>query len=296
MGASLKCTVTLALLVVASGYNVQPITTARAQRNVRSVRVCMQLTDQEQRVAEAMELKPLTGETARATGLALQLDDGTRKSHSMAENTAFVTGFFRGIGTKGAFAQLVASLFFVYEAMEKAFDEATDPSVRALDYPVLRRVPALETDMAYFFGDDWRATVKPTKATLAYVERVQKVAAESPELLVAHMYTRYLGDLFGGQMMGGMARRSLDLADGQGTAFYSFDDIPNVKPFIESWYAQLNELELSEAQKEAIVDEGNLVFALNIGIFDELEGSPMAALWTLARDALSRALGLGKSE
>ena len=33
--------------------------------------------------------------SARSTGLALQLDDGTRKSHSVAENTAFVTGFFK---------------------------------------------------------------------------------------------------------------------------------------------------------------------------------------------------------
>lgn len=255
-----------------------------------------QLTDQEQRVAEAMELKPANAESARASGLALQLDDGTRKSHSMAENTAFVTGFFRGIATKDAFAQLVSSLYFVYKAMEKAFDEATDPSVRALDYPMLRRVAALEQDMAFFYGDDWRTTVVPTPATKAYVARVEQVAAEAPHLLVAHMYTRYLGDLFGGQMMGGMARRSLDLAEGQGTAFYAFDDIPAVKPFIESWYLQLNALELDEAQRAAIVDEGNLVFALNIDIFEELEGSPVRALWTLARDALSRALGLGGGE
>ena len=30
----------------------------------------------------------------RLSGLALALDEGTRKSHSIAENTAFVTGFF----------------------------------------------------------------------------------------------------------------------------------------------------------------------------------------------------------
>ena len=116
------------------------------------------LTDQEERVSAAMEIKPVNEESARATGLALALDDGTRKSHSMAENTAFVTGFFKGISTRPAFAQLVASLYFVYEAMESAFAQATDPSVKALDYPELRRVSALEEDMAYYFGDDWRNT------------------------------------------------------------------------------------------------------------------------------------------
>merc|ERR1719201_854231 len=118
----------------------------------------MALTDQEERVSQAMELQPaeVAAESARSVGLALALDDGTRKSHSVAENTAFVTGFFRGIATKAAFSQLVAALYFVYEAMESAFDATDDERVRALDYPQLRRRTALELDMEYYFGADWR--------------------------------------------------------------------------------------------------------------------------------------------
>ena len=202
----------------------------------------MQLTEQEQKISEAMEIKPVSAESARSTGLALALDDGTRKSHSVAENTAFVTGFFRGIATKQAFGQLVASLYFVYDAMESAFTECDDEGVRALDYPQLRRRAALEEDMAYYFGPEWRDSVQPSPATRKYVARVEEVAREAPYLLIAHMDTRYLGDLFGGQMMGGMARRSLDLDASLGTKFYEFDDIPSkdIKPFIEEWYAQLN--------------------------------------------------------
>ena len=255
----------------------------------------MGLTEQEERVSAAMELTPAESltDSARGTGLALALEDGTRKSHSVAENTAFVTGFFRGIATQSSFAQLVASLYFVYEAMEAAFDASSDESVKALDYPELRRVAALEEDMAYYYGDNWRGEVQPSPATRKYVARVEQVAREEPHLLVAHMYTRYLGDLFGGQMMGGMARRSLGLDAGKGTAFYEFEAIPSSKPFIEAWYSKLNLLQLSDAQKEAIVDEGNLVFALNIEVFEELEGNPVRALWTLARSALRSALRLG---
>ena len=254
----------------------------------------MQLTEQEQKISEAMEIKPVSAESARSTGLALALDDGTRKSHSVAENTAFVTGFFRGIATKQAFGQLVASLYFVYDAMESAFTECDDEGVRALDYPQLRRRAALEEDMAYYFGPEWRDTVQPSAATRKYVARVEEVAREAPYLLVAHMYTRYLGDLFGGQMMGGMARRSLDLDASLGTKFYEFDDIPSkdIKPFIEEWYSQLNKLELSDEQKERIVDEGNEVFRLNIEVFEELEGNPAKALFTLAISSLRSALGL----
>ena len=126
--------------------------------------------------------------------------------------------------------------------------------------------------MAYYFGPEWRDGVQPSAATRKYVARVEEVAREAPYLLIAHMYTRYLGDLFGGQMMGGMARRSLDLDASLGTKLYEFDDIPakDIKPFIEEWYAQLNKLELSDEQKERIVDEGNEVFRLNIEVFEEL--------------------------
>ena len=50
------------------------------------------------------------------------------------------------------------------------------------------------------------------------------------------MYTRYLGDLFGGQMMSGMATRSLKLEGGEGVEFYRFPDITDNKAFIEEWY------------------------------------------------------------
>jgi len=228
---------------------------------------------------------------ARLSGLALQLDDGTRKSHSMAENTQFVTGFFKGLGDRQSFGQLVTSLYFVYEEMEMAFDEVKDPKVRALDYPELRRLPALRQDMAFFHGPNWREKVKPSTATKKYVQQIAKVAADQPHLLIAHQYTRYLGDLFGGQMMGGMAVKSLGLQVGPGTEFYRFRSINDTKAFIEQWYSVLNKLDLTKDQKDQIVEEANLVFRINIEIFEELEGSPFAAAWQLLVSSLRDMFG-----
>eukprot|EP00747_Dinoflagellata_sp_TGD_P207306 gnl/TRDRNA2_/TRDRNA2_80885_c0_seq1.p1 gnl/TRDRNA2_/TRDRNA2_80885_c0~~gnl/TRDRNA2_/TRDRNA2_80885_c0_seq1.p1 ORF type:complete len:317 (+),score=74.70 gnl/TRDRNA2_/TRDRNA2_80885_c0_seq1:53-1003(+) len=233
-----------------------------------------------------------TAADPRQSGLALMLDDGTRKSHSLAENSAFVTGFFRGIAEKKAFAQLVTDLYFVYKAMEDAFSATSDANVRTLDYPELRRVPSLETDMEFYYGPEWRTIVKPSSATANYVARIEEVAKKQPELLIAHQYTRYLGDLFGGQMMGGMATKSLGLEDGKGIAFYNFEEIPSTKAFITEWYAKLNGLDLSDKEKEAIVDEANLVFRLNIDLFDELDGNPVVPMFRLALDSLKQKLGL----
>lgn len=229
----------------------------------------------------------------RKVGLALLLDDGTRKSHSVAQNSAFVTGFFKGIATREAYSELLTGLYFVYRTMEDAFDACDDERVRTMDDSRLRRASALAEDMEYFHGANWENTVKASPAAAKYVARVTKVAKEEPYLLVAHQYTRYLGDLFGGQMMGGMATRSLGLEDGKGTDFYQFESVDSVTDFITEWYKMLNGLDLTKQQKEAIIDEANLVFDLNIEIFTELEGNPFQSMWTLAIDALRSKLGLG---
>ena len=230
----------------------------------------------------------------RTFGLALELDDGTRKVHSVAENTQFVAGFFKGLGRRESFAQLTTSFYFVYEAMERALDTLDCPTLTALDFPELRRLPGLERDMAFYYGADWRNKIKPSPATRKYVAQIEKVASgDEPELLVGHLYSRYLGDLFGGQMMSGMALKTLGEKVGDGTgglAFYEFAAIPDSKAFITDWYTALNALDLPEATRAAIVEEANVVFRLNIEVFDELEGSAVGSALRLALSTLKEKL------
>ena len=71
----------------------------------------------------------------------------------------------------------------------------------------------------------------------------------------------------------------------------TFDDIPSAKDFITEWYNSLNGLELTDEQKQEIVDEANRVFDLNIGILQELEGSAAKAMLTLLINSLKSKLG-----
>ncbi len=228
----------------------------------------------------------------RLEGLAFALDDGTRKSHSIAQNSAFVTGFFKGLSTREAYSNLLTSLYFVYRAMEDSFDVTTEETVKTMDVKELRRTDALKFDMEYFYGPGWEDKISPSPAARKYVNRVLEVAKNQPRLLIAHQYTRYLGDLFGGQMMGGMAQRSLKLEDEKGTAFYTFDEIDSTKDFITNWYRELNALDLTDEEKEQIVDEANLVFELNIEILEELDGSAWKAVLTLAWTSFREKMGL----
>ena len=153
---------------------------------------------------------------ARTRGLALMLDSGTRKSHTLAAPTAFVTGrgggffFFRGVASPQEQADLAASFFYIYSAIEAALDTCQDVRVKKMDFARLRRAKALQKDMAFFYGTNgtwqeslkmWRQLAPPTTATNAYLLRLERaMELEKQYLLVAHMYSGYLGTLFGGQV------------------------------------------------------------------------------------------------
>lgn len=271
--AARSSVITLSLLC-ASLFEAESfsILSPRGSRSIHDVHTNLQMAA----TSTSTETNP------RLEGLAFDLDDGTRKSHSVAQNSSFVSGFFRGLSTREAYSKLLTSLYFVYTAMEDTFDSTSEDMVKEMDNSELRRVDALSLDMEYFYGPGWEKIITPSRAAKKYADRVLEVGRDQPKLLIAHQYTRYLGDLFGGQMMGGMATRSLNLEDGNGVAFYTFDDINSPKDFITTWYQKLNELDLTAEEKQEIVDEANYVFELNIEILEELEGSALKAAWTLA--------------
>ena len=121
------------------------------------------------------------------------LKEGTQVSHKAAENVHFVRNFIRGKLKKNEFKQFLADLYFLYSALEERLDEfRNNDLIKPIYFPVeLRRLPALERDMEYWFGKDWRIKglhhLCMTPCTAEYVERIQACDAE---MLVAHAYTR----------------------------------------------------------------------------------------------------------
>ena len=212
---------------------------------------------------------------------AKELKEGTKKSHSAAENTAFVKSFLRGVISKESYRTLVSDLYFVYVALEEEFRIfKNDPILGALYLPELERVVALETDLRYYFGPIWRSIVKPSEQCQRYVDRIHEVAKTEPELLIGHHYTRYLGDLSGGQILKGIAEKALNL-NGEGLYFYEFDKIDNAKIYKEKYRSLLDKLPLTDSQQNAIITEANYAFRLNMYMFEQLEGNSLVSFFKI---------------
>ncbi|MEM8719776.1 MAG: heme oxygenase (biliverdin-producing) [Cyanobacteria bacterium P01_G01_bin.39] len=232
-----------------------------------------------------------------SVNLATMLREGTKKSHTMAENVGFVKCFLKGVVEKKSYRKLVTSLYFVYSAMEEEMERLKDhPVVSKVYFPELNRKQSLERDLHYYYGANWREEAKNTKAGKAYVARIREIAETKPELLVAHCYTRYLGDLSGGQILKKISQRAMNLTDGEGTAFYEFEDISDEKAFKNKYRAAMNDLPIDQATAEEIVDEANAAFGKNMELFQELEGNLVKAIGVMLFNTLTRRRTRGSTE
>ncbi len=161
------------------------------------------------------------------------------------------------------------ALYFTYSAMEDEMERNKEhPDFAALYFPhELHRRDALVQDLQYFYGEDWQDQISLSPATQRYVERIQQIGRDQPALLVAHAYTRYMGDLSGGQVLRKLAQRAMKLpSTGEGLNFYQFDGIHNAKSFKQLYRSRMNELELDSHTKQKIVEEAVLAFQFNMEV------------------------------
>ncbi|WP_199042247.1 biliverdin-producing heme oxygenase [Glycomyces salinus] len=163
-----------------------------------------------------------------------------------------------------------AQQYFVYEAIEAAGERwREDPVAGPFVFDELLRLDAIAADLEFLIGPGWRTVIDPLPSTRRYVERVSEVATSWPGGYIAHSYTRYLGDLSGGQAFGKAARKSFGF-DGPGAGFYEFGSIRDPKGFKDAYRSRLDALELDESERRRLIDEVLVAYDHNGAVLSEL--------------------------
>lgn len=210
----------------------------------------------------------LVDETSGAPLSAL-MREGSRVQHTAAETSSFMGELLAGRVNKQGYADYLLRLRKVYVALESVGRDlaATDLIAAAVHDIALERLAAIDADLAVWApGVDGDGV--ESAAADAYVARIEATRAWGG-LYAAHHYTRYLGDLSGGQAIGRLLDRFFEL-DGEGVAFYEFAEIPKPKPYKDGYRARLDALALDPAEKMRIVEEVQVAFGLNQALFEEL--------------------------
>ncbi|XP_029949908.1 heme oxygenase [Salarias fasciatus] len=205
--------------------------------------------------------------------LSEQIKKVTKDSHVRAENTELMLSFQRGKVTLPQYKLLLCSLYKIYQALEEVLDRNSEhPAVAPIYFPAeLERLPSIETDLEYFYGPDWRKKVVVPAATERYCHRLRQIGRENPEFLVAHAYTRYLGDLSGGQVLGRIAQKSMGLKNSEGLSFFAFPGVSSPNLFKQLYRSRMNSIELTEEERNGVLEEAVRAFELNIQVFDDLQ-------------------------
>ena len=198
--------------------------------------------------------------------LSVAMRDGSAAEHREAESSEYVERLVAGELAAEGYVELLLRLRAVYAALESVGQLLRDDAIAGgFHDPALDRLDAINADLA-FWAPDAPALVSP--AADEYVARIL-ASAQWGGLYLAHHYTRYLGDLSGGQVIGRVLSRTFNL-DGSGVDFYEFTAIPKPKPYKDEYRRRLDALGLSAADQQRVVDEVKVAFQLNRAIFEEL--------------------------
>ncbi len=205
--------------------------------------------------------------------LSTLLRESSRDQHTQAETSEFVVKLMKGELDLAAYALYVTQLAWLYDGLEARTTVGTPfPSSEILWDDALLRGPSLDHDLQHLGVENWKTSTVPTPAMTQYREHLAGLGDRSDFRLIAHHYTRYLGDLSGGQAIAALVARHYGAQENQ-LAFYDFSDVDNVVRFKETYRSGLDGLSLSANEVAILVDEVRLAFTFNQQVFGDLEAS-----------------------
>ena len=201
------------------------------------------------------------------SGFCERVRRSTAAAHDAAEHQRFIHALLSGGLDVRSVVLLLESLLPVYAELEAQLTaQREDATVGLFDHRALDRAPRLRADLARLGRRDPRPA--PTPAVRAYVDIVRESATTPPRLL-AHHYTRYLGDLAGGQAISRLVQRHYGLSPEQLTS-YDFSDLGDTVHYRKQYRALLDLLPWSPTEQAEFIAECALAFEASARLFAEL--------------------------
>jgi heme oxygenase len=179
-----------------------------------------------------------------------------------------------GALTLADYSRLASQYYFIYQALEEVGEQMTeDPVGKQFVFNQLHRLPSLAKDLDFLIGPQWASEIKPLPATEIYTERIRQIGSErekvSARRYIAHHYTRYLGDIAGGQVIRRLLERKYGIEQ-EGALFYRFDQIDSAPSFRDNYRLLLDNAPWDERQRGELVEEAKIAYECNIAVFAEL--------------------------
>lgn len=223
---------------------------------------------------------PATADASLAPSIVTALYLRTKTLHLEAERTGIIRDLLRGEATREGYLLLLRNLLPAYRAMEQGLHRhRSSPALGRLAGYGLDRSSALEADLVALCGERWSRRIPLLEAGERYAKRIGQAAEDDGTQLIAHAYTRYLGDLSGGQILKRLLAKSLELRLSE-LSFYDFPQFTDLGALKAGYRQALDSAGALAIDQQALIEEGAIAFSLNIdlscAIKAELSSSPIS--------------------
>lgn len=200
--------------------------------------------------------------------MADRMRERTRGLHAEAEESGIVREIISGRIDRPRYVLFMRNLLPVYQQLELGLARMkAQPGIGDLYRPELFRTQALVADLRTLGGPDFETALPLLPAGQRYADRVRVAGGGDGRLLIAHAYTRYLGDLAGGRVLARrLAAAGLYAGDGGGLSFYEFPQLAQPGAFARTYRESLDLAAAALGGSADIVEESALAFQLNIDL------------------------------
>lgn len=183
--------------------------------------------------------------------------EATSDSHAASMQHPLMVAFMRGGISAGSFFDYLGQLKRVYEILDTWGQNLSIYDARLKRTPIINETLQLSGH-----------TVKRYSATDSYVMHLENLIDTNDDVAVlAHHYTRFMGDLAAGPMIGFLAD-NLGIPD-EMLKFYNFSDLGNLLEYRVSYGSALEQI-VPPWDQDRFISEVLLAFKYSQNILDDL--------------------------
>lgn len=197
-----------------------------------------------------------------------RMKKATWDEHEASKDSRFGIGIMSGeLGLEG-FIEWQRALYPIYVTLEDILKKMhNDPVIHIFDHRKLDRAEKIYSDLQSF-GVDPIKDKSPLKTIAPYIKSINE-ASESPQRLMAYHYTRYMGDMNGGQVIAKQMHKLYGI-DPDSLSCYDFSAVGDLYHYRKQYKTLLELSPWTEEERDSFIAEAKIAYARNADFFEEL--------------------------
>jgi heme oxygenase len=196
------------------------------------------------------------------------MKEETFEAHELSKDSGFATTIMSGAWSHLGFVEWQRALHPIYVSLEDIMKKnRKDPNLHMFDHRKLDRSQKIFNDLAYY-GVDPTKDPSPLPSVKEYVAKVEDAGSQAQRIMAYH-YTRYMGDMIGGQVIARTLMEKYDMPK-EALSCYDFSDVGDLYHYRKTYKTLLDLVPWSDEERRAFIEETKVAYEINAVLFSEL--------------------------